>query len=227
VQILVAMHGMGGDERVAYALSNPHELHSMLRTNPEMHDLMRGIVPGPEYRARMAQLGYPVGPAKSLWQSFVRFVRQALHLPQNVTSLMDHVMRPLDDIAAAGARFNREARPASASSMVYRRGWEPEPLVARSEHELPSFSDVRDKVNEMRDPQGRLGNTTSGFRRGLRQALPTEQLIGFNRHLFQPSEGGENHLDVLNRAREGVERVSRAYGDANQARVGSTGAEQR
>jgi len=210
-------HGRLGDEQVAYALSNPHELHSMLRTNPEMHDLMRGIVPTAEYRARMAQLGYPVGPAKSLWQSFVRFIRQALKLPQNVTSLMDHVMRPLDDIAEAGARYNRDLPAPTRDSVVYRRGWEQEPLVARTERELPTFSQVRDSVNEWRE--GRAGNVSSGFRRGVRQGMPTEQLTGFNRHLFQPSTGGENHLDVLNRAMEGVERVSREYGEQHQAAV--------
>lgn len=210
--------GLSDNEFVAYTLKNPHEMHAMLRTSPELHDLMRGAVPGAEYRARMAQLGYPVGPAKSLWQSFVRFIRQGLGLPQNVTSLMDHVMRPLDDISRAGSRFNLEARSAyRADSTGFRAGWEREGLVRTTQHELPSFSQVRDSVNEWRE--GRAGNVSSGFRRGVRQGMPTEQLIGFNRHLFQPSTGGENHLDVLNRAMEGVGRVSREYGEQHQAVV--------
>jgi hypothetical protein len=97
---------------LTYALSDPHETHTMLMTNPEIQTWAAGRTASPELRALLARLGYAPGTAgRSVWRQFTSWVRRAVGLNPVASAsehaLLDHIMRPATDILDRAHEYNR------------------------------------------------------------------------------------------------------------------------
>lgn len=197
----------GEMDRLQYATSDMHELHTMLMSSPAVQQFAAQHVPSPQFRIRMGDLGFnPMQGSRSVWSYFTSWVRNALGMktpetPREMTFL-DHVMRPLQDIADRGARHEREASYATSLGDVVTQG-------------LRDFSDTKrgvlgplvDKGTRFIDPVGK-GDTV---RRGLLQTGTRDQVVKIYKTLFQ-NDGG-NSLVAMRRADEARAARTKTFSD--------------
>ena len=99
--------------RLAGAVSNIHELHTQLMTDPVVYGFAASRVASPKLRAALAQYGYaPRSLGRSIWSGFVGWMRKALGLgtPSSASeyTMLDHLIRPMTDITERGAEYNRQ-----------------------------------------------------------------------------------------------------------------------
>lgn len=167
-----------------YAISNNEELHTMLMTNPVMQRIASEITPSPEFRARMRELGYGPQESKSLWSAFTGWVKRIFGKPDVSDSLLDHVLRPLEDIVDRADKFNHgklnfideslppELRPAARDTLDAALSAMPRFTrdgAAETGHTLMA------NLREMGDRARRLVLT----------GATSDQIINFNRDLFK------------------------------------------
>ncbi len=193
---------------VRYALSDPHETLTMLMTNPELQQFAASVKPSAEFRQKMSALGYPMQAARSAWAAFTAFVRRALGLKGAPTpdeaSLLDHVLRPLQDIVERAAEWNRGEDAGSAT-------------LDAATHALPDFGRLRDQAADRIDPAG----LADRGRRAVLAAATTDGIVNWNRALFDsrdPAAPG-NALEAYRSATEGVAQRSKAFRDEHAETV--------
>lgn len=100
----VGVHARG---EVDYALSDAHELHTALLSNPYVQQIAATHVPSIEFKQAMARLGYFGTETKSVWSAFTGFVRRMLGMDRGTASLLDHAMRPLGDLIDKSDTYNK------------------------------------------------------------------------------------------------------------------------
>jgi len=101
---------LGSGDRTA----EPHELLSTILSDPTLQSILARQVASPRLRAELNVLGFP--PRKfgaSVWRYFGDWVRRALGMgPMGTSSehtLLDHVLRPAEEITSRSAEFNSRA----------------------------------------------------------------------------------------------------------------------
>lgn len=199
-----------GNPIIDHALANPNELHTMLRSSPELRELASSIRPSPEFRVEMAKLGYGVGAARSMWQVFTGFVRRFLGLPEKTTSLLDHVLRPLDDISRKGYGA------AVATDRAYQASLQPKA------YDFPggeALRRIRDRVGDYaREPTQLVEDIAANpqkrqlwdkVRKGLLQGITGDLMVSRYGKLF--TAAGDRNLLQINRSIE--ENIRKARND--------------
>lgn len=190
-------------EELQYALSNVHELHTMLMSNPAVQQIAADHTPSMRFRSVMRTLGQPLQMAKSVWAAFTGLVRRAIGLKGMVrpedARLLDHVMRPMQDIAERAAAYNREGGDANLEDVA--------------SHAMPNFGDTRRAVMDQVDPAG-LGDRA---RRAALMASTTDGIVKWNRDLFAGAAG--NSLERYRTATEGVAARNTAFHNKYADRV--------
>ena len=189
-------------ESVMYALSNEHELHTMLLTNADVQNFAAGMVASDGFRQKMAALGMGPRPAgRSVWSHFVDLVRKGLGFRTPVSAseytLLDHIMRPVTDIAERAAKYNEKYLPRDPS---LRANATP---LAWSAHE--AFGERASRLGERAlDAVGdRIGPTKI---RALLQTIHFDRLI--DRHGSKFQDGDENHAKNIRTAQEHAQVAS-------------------
>lgn len=198
--------GLTARERdaVEYALTNPHELHTMLMTNPEVQALAASHTPSFQFRAKMHALGYVGQAAKSVWAAFTAFVRKAVGLkgmadPRSM-SLLDHLIRPLQDITERAAEFNRE------------------PGAADAREKMLGLPDFNPKVRERVDDALRtvdLKTANDKLMHGALASSTSDGIVKWNTPLFESrdKEAPGNSIKDYQRADEAVSARKKAFSD--------------
>lgn len=103
-------------ENLDYALTDPHELHTMLMTDPTVQAFAASRQASPQLLAELRQAGFLTGSQpKSVWRTFVDWTRRALGLraPASASeyALLDHILAPVTEIADRSARYNERLLP--------------------------------------------------------------------------------------------------------------------
>ena len=97
---------------MSYGASNIHEVVTEMLSNPMVQAAASTMRGSPEFRAAMTKRGFAPREARSVWSSFVGWVRKALSLgtPRSASeySMLDYALRPIQDIVDQGAQFNKE-----------------------------------------------------------------------------------------------------------------------
>jgi hypothetical protein len=183
-----------------YALSNNEELHTMLMTDPVVQQVAARIIPSSKFRDRMSQLGYQPQESRSVWKTFTGWVRRVVGLTPASDSLLDHILRPLEDITDRADRFNRSL------------GDPVENVVSDAISAHPRFDQIKDEVIRRADPKG-LGPR---LYKGVLQGATGDGIVKRWRALFEPGQGptDKNSLEQLRAAREAVGKGSKDFHDA-------------
>jgi hypothetical protein len=181
-------------QHLQYALSNNEELHTMLMTDPVIQQLAARITPSPEFRESMGQLGYAPQESRSVWKAFTGWVRRVVGLTPASDSLLDHILRPLQDITDRADRYNRslgDPVEAAASDVV---------------NAHPRFD--REAIDEViRQVRPDAGNLSRTGRRWVLQGATTDGITNWNRALFE-SRDPEAPGNLLERYRTAAEAIA-------------------
>jgi hypothetical protein len=141
-----------------YAFSNPHELHTILTSDPTVHAFAASRQASPELKAELARLGFGMQTTGggSIWRHFLDVVRKALGMRPVASAseytMLDHVFRPIQDITTHAAQFNERLLPRDPE---LRASAEPNARALYS-----ALGDARDQVAE------RLANVADSARSG-------------------------------------------------------------
>jgi hypothetical protein len=96
-----------------YATSNAHETITELMTNPHVQAGAATMRGSPGFRAKMTKLGFPPRGVRSVWEAFTGWVSKALGIgtarSASEYTMLDYVMRPLQEIVEHGAEFQKNA----------------------------------------------------------------------------------------------------------------------
>jgi hypothetical protein len=181
-----------------YSLTNNEELHTMLMTSPTIQRIAAEITPSREFREDMAKLGYAPKDSRSLWRAFTGWVRRAVGLPPQIgDSLLDHVLRPLEDITDRAARFNDFYKVRDVPAELRHAA---EPAADAAISALPRFD--RDTAREALDRIDPKGLSDRG-RRSVLQGATTDGIVNWNRELFKTTAG-----DLLENYRTATEAMA-------------------
>jgi hypothetical protein len=227
--------------RLAYTTESRywmHELHTMLLTDPKTQLWAAGYKPSIEFQLRMAELGYGMKP-KSLWQSFTDLVRRAVGAKPGEMSLLDHVMRPTQDILERGAQANHErfgfhdpAPNRKADTVVlgalkeYDRSIG-DPVLREQAH--AGIRATGGRLDGAKDWTARTFDTpglTDSGRRALLAAVPLDAIHDRYKALFEVSgeralriKTDANPLTSFRSAVEGIQHVTKQVLDKLSPRV--------
>jgi Large polyvalent protein associated domain 39 len=157
-------------EIIDYALANPHELHTMLLTNPRLQKLAAEAKPSVGFRLQMLKLGYPLEAAKNMWAAFTSFMRRALGLkgvatPENA-SVLDYALRPTTDILERAHAYNY--------------GTDAQSLTEQAAFALPSFKQAKDEAIRAAD----FGGMGDKARRAVLQGATTDSIVDWNKKIL-------------------------------------------
>lgn len=185
-----------------YATSNLHELHTMLMSNPELQAFAASRQASPELRAHLRELGFPPREqGRSIWQAFKDWVRRALGLPKVASAsedtLLDHVMRPLQDITERAGRENM-ARDLPTDPVLRSHA---EPLYHAA---AGSFGKAKDDALRRADFAG-IGDR---LRKGVLPLSTLDAIHNWNETLFNPSDRLAIRGNPLTRFRAAMEAIS-------------------
>jgi hypothetical protein len=181
-------------QHLQYALSNNEELHTMLMTDPVIQQLAARITPSPEFRESMGQLGYAPQESRSVWKAFTGWVRRVVGLTPASDSLLDHILRPLQDITDRADRYNRslgDPVEAAASDVV-------------NAHPRFDREAIDEVIRQIRPDAGNLSRTG---RRWVLQGATTDGMTNWNRALFE-SRDPEAPGNLLERYRTATEAIA-------------------
>jgi hypothetical protein len=202
---------------LAYAMSDPYELHTMLMTSPVIQRLAAEVRPSPEFLQGMRGLGYDLKPSTSIWQAFTQWVRKVIGLPAGSSSLLDHILRPLQDIADRATKFNRDGLPQDPQLRAVA-----EPTLDAATHALPRFGrDDVSRVIKRIDPAG-LGDRA---RQVLLGWVPNDHMLEWNRKLFQsrdpkaPGNSFEDYRTAYEAEAARSKKFSDQYADRASAMI--------
>jgi hypothetical protein len=180
--------GISGAEAktLEYALSNNEELHTMLMTSPIMQRIAAEITPTPEFRAAMRELGYGPQESRSLWRAFTGWVRRIFGKPDISDSLLDHILRPLEDIVDRADKFNRGQLRILDDLPVELRGAARE-LGEAAISAMPRFGkdDLRETGYGM---LGLLHELTDRGRKFVLGWATSDGIVKFNKDLYDPRQ---------------------------------------
>lgn len=205
-------------KEVEYALTDAHELHTMLMTNPATQRLATASKPSFGFQGRMRALGYGLDTVKSVWAAFTNLVRRSLGLkgPMNGrdATLMDHVLKPITDITERAAAFNRTPPVRDwtlGADGVFHPTSELGSAVSRA---LPSFKDTKDDLMSHLWDSKTLGDKGT---RALLGGATTDSIVRFNEKRFDSPDG--NSLHAYRTAFEAIEAAKKTFNDQYADRV--------
>lgn len=159
---------------IPYAIDDPHELHTMALSDPTLQAYMASFVPSREFVAAMRAEGYDLKtPGRSLWAHFINLLRRAfgLEAPRSAAdyTLLDHVFKPITDIAEAGNRYNERLLPKDPALSEPAK----DSYRALGYAIGPTARDTMDRVSRTID-YGRLSDAKRGV---LMRATPLDRLV--------------------------------------------------
>ena len=187
------------------ALQDPHELHTMLMSDPVVQGFAASRQASPEFLKALRELGYDSKP-KSIWRSFVDWTRRAmgLHAPASASeyTFLDHVLAPITDIADKGARYNERFLPKDPEL----RGPATDTLRGSTDALTwsPSARDAADRAVRTVDP----GGVGDKVRRMLLQAATTDAIVDRYRPLMGKA------IDAFRSAQEAIGRTQKEFLDS-------------
>lgn len=194
-----------GAKRLAYSLTNPHEVHTMLMTSPEVQAIAASRVASPEFRAAMAELGFaPREQSKSVWRYFTDWVRRALGIkaPASVSeyTLFDHIMRPMQDLTDRAAKYNAKYLPK-------------DPVLR--EQATPLYNMMTDVLGErgekLRDSLAHAPTSLADKARPARlQITNLDQIVSGHEVLYRPSDRLAMDRNPLVAARDTTDKIAHA-----------------
>jgi Inorganic Pyrophosphatase len=191
---------------IEYALSDIHELHTMLMTSPALQEFASTVTPSLGFRQRMRGLGYTTNAVRNVWQAFTDWVRRVVGLPQGSNSLLDHVLRPLQDITDRAADLNNAYKSEDLPGDPGLRD-QATTVVDNVSHAL--FGKGKTPIVDTIDPKG-LGDRA---RAALLSGATTDGIVKWNRALFQSKDIKANLLDTWRKAVESIAARSKTFTD--------------
>ena len=198
---------------IRYALTDIHELHTAALTDPAMYAYLASKQASPRFAKQMRAAGFdPKTPGRSLWRYFVNSMQKMLGLrpatsPAEYT-LLDHVLRPLQEIAERGSKYNENLLPKDPALRA-----QAEPLYRDL---AMAFGDRARTLIDRVDPKGLSAKAT----RAMLQSAPLDRIVDRFGHLSQHLAGVRNAMD---KAQATGAKFLREYADkatmlANQLR---------
>ena len=206
-----AARSMGLDPRaVGDAGKSLHELHAMLLSNPTIQRLAASRRASPQLLADLKAAGVKLRePGRSPWRYVMDWTRRALGMSETASAsghtLLDHIMRPAQDVTDRAGAYNR----AVADPVVRGMG---EPLL-RSIGSVGGDLSGRAKEAK-RELITRLVGARDFTRDAARQWTTDDNLVAGNRATFEPSSFlamTHNPLLAARAAREGIGYASRSF----------------
>lgn len=209
-----AWYGSKERKTAEYALSDPYELHTMLMTDPELQRIAAEAVPSPDFNDRLEKIGYSAGPPRSIWRAFTDWVRKLVKLPRGMSdSLLDRIMRPLQDIADEAATFNRASLDVLPRDPQLRAA--AEPTLEAASRALPVFD--KGKVKDYAINKIDIDGKNDKLRPVWLQLATTDAIVTRFRNLFKTEDG--NPLEDLRSADEAAQARTRELRDRYSDRV--------
>lgn len=191
-------------KEVQYAMSNAHELHTMLMTNPALQQLAASARPSFGFQNSMRRLGYGLDAVKSVWAGFSALVRRALGMrgiptPDNA-SLMDHLLKPITDITDRAAAFNHADENTQTK------------MITPSEQ-------GRIAQDVVKAAKGAVDPATLGDKlmRHALQMTNLDHIVTWNRARFQ--DGPRNSLEDYRSASEKIQARAKQFNDDYVSKV--------
>lgn len=161
----------------AYAISSPHELATMVLTDPRLQAIMARMEPTEGFRAAMEKAGYGMDGVRNVWQAFTGWLRKAFGLPPAMNlgeaSVLDYALRPLTDVLENGST-EAQARYDSALSG---------PAVMGS-RAFDRLDDTIRAVARHADVPGVLDK----IKRWSLQGATLDGMLRWNKELFTPND---------------------------------------
>jgi hypothetical protein len=202
-------HGVSGGDS-AHVLSNEHEIHTTLMTDPEWQKMAASIPASPEFRAKMRDLGFPPREqGRSIWQGFKDWVRRAVGLPKVASAsedtLLDHVMRPLQDITDRAVEHNASML---TKDPVLRAQAEPLYRVAST-----AMGKAHDAIMSRLEPSAIMDH----LRPATLSATTTDAMVGRYRSVFDQLKNFtfSNPLVRVRDAGEAIAHRAKQFADAH------------
>ncbi len=183
---------------IAYTVSDPHELVSMLMTSPDMYRVAAEAAPSEAFRQAMFKFGYARQESRSLWSSFTGWLRRVLGLKPDSNTLLDHIARPLQDFIDRAHQYNQLVPDRELQAVA-------SPAMDAASRALPRLT--KDDVLRHIDTR-RVGDT---MRRVLLGGATTDGIVNWNRELFKA--GKENSLEAYRTATEAWAAASTKFRD--------------
>ncbi len=219
---------------LGYALSDIHELHTGLMSGARLQELAASLPASDQLRARLAELGFGQRPAgTSVWRHFTDWVRRAVGLgpsgSASETSLLDHILHPLQDVTDSAVRLNRSMDALAPSDPVLRQHAEPlfraattvgKPLLGRA-LDLVDRPGIGDRVREAALASQDLDNMVDRNRELMGRHVTTDA------GSTDPDKGlvlkVANPLEYFRQTTEAIQNSSNAYDRQFRDRVGTLG----
>ena len=190
--------------RLNYTLSDIYETHTMLLTDPYVQQLAASHTPSNGFLRMMEHYGYGITPKapKSIWSYFTSWVKNAIGIKSSIlggarNSLLDHIMRPLQDITDRAHEYNVEKAQTGGDPIFH------EPLTTADQvrdlldrvagHALPSFKGAKDDVIRRAD----FGGMGDKARRAVLQGATTDGIVEWNKSLLPPVENYRSATEAV------------------------------
>ena len=192
---------------VDYALTNRHELHTALLNDPTVQALAASHPASAEFRAAMSEFGFPPRESgRSVWRYFTDWMRRALGIraPATVSeyTMLDHMLRPLQDIYAHAVAHNEKYLPR-------------DPVLR--DQAAPLFKAASGALGEMREAvaervANRYSNVGDRLRGGVfMPSMPYDRMFDHWGKLFDTAK--DNLMVVHRTAGEAIGRRGKQFTD--------------
>ncbi len=203
-------------EKISHATVNPHEIHAWLLTNPELQAFAASRAASPLFRTSMSQLGFaPREHGRSVWRAFTDWTRKVLGLPKVASAseytLLDHVMRPLQDITDRAAEHNTRNLPNDPGLRA-----QAEPLYKLASGLGRAGDELRGKVLSAIPDEATAGRVMNKSRPATLAATATDQIVERYHQLFNQLQNFtfSNPLVRIRDANEKIAHAAKGFTDA-------------
>jgi DNA-binding transcriptional MerR regulator len=166
------LHGLTADD-IHYALSDLHELHTMLMTNPSVQAAMARLPASDTLKAALKREGY--GPMRTLWDGFRNWVRKAVGLGANSDTLLDHALHVGTGIMDEAHIYDGLARRTAEPGRML--------LKATAGSDRDVWDALRAGGSAVRDRMANLGDSA---RKVVLNGTTFDAMHDWNKELFEP-----------------------------------------
>jgi hypothetical protein len=210
-------------ENIRYATSDPHEFHTMMMSNADLHAFTASRKAPTDLTDALARLGHwpRTGTLRSIWNSFTNMVRKSLGFEKPKSeaeyTLFDHVIQPVTDIANRAAKFNRQLFPRDEAGVLLHD------RAIRTDAEPLNWG-MRDVLGDRAGEVATRALALAGDRlkppavHNLLQTIHLDRMVDRYGSKFQ--DGAVNHIKNVRTAVERAGVASRRFLDKFSAEAG-------